>query len=805
MKKQKFNITGMSCSACSAAVQRAMDKLDGVESAEVNLLTNSMVVQYNENVLSADDIIHTVQNAGYNADTDKQDTLERTQSDLDKSSRKLKTRLILSAIFLILLMTVSMGHMVGINIFTHDQHLVKGFTEAALLLPILILNNKYFVSGFKSLIRLNPNMDSLIAVGAAASVIYSVWQMSLGGAAHYYFESAGMILTFITIGKYLESKSKAKTTGAVRKLMDLSPKTSIVLRNGKETVIDSKDIVRGDVVIVKSGMHFPADGYITEGSGSADESAITGESMPVSKNTGDKVTGGTILQSGYIKFIAEKIGEETTLCEIIRLVEEATVSKPKIAKIADKISRIFVPAVISIAIITTIVWYMATKDFELALNFGISVLVISCPCALGLATPTAIMVGTGKAAELGILVKSAEVFESGAKIKAVMLDKTGTITMGKPQVTDIYTEDVDKNKLLPVCVKIESMSDHPLAQAIADYPVNTDAVEIENFVSYTGKGVSAEVDGYEYKLGNQSFVVDDKLNSTFKAEAEKLSALGKTVIFVSKNRKLVALIGIADKVKDTSKQAIELLDKENIETVMLTGDNAKTAEHIKNDVKIKKVFAELLPADKNRIIKEYQRTTNAAMVGDGINDSPALAAADVGIALGAGTDIAIESADLVLIRNDLRDVHTALIICRKVMKNIKENLFWALMYNTICIPVAAGVLYFPLGLQLSPMIGTVAMSLSSICVITNALRLRNLKRNYKINNTEKETKKMKTIYIEGMACGHCQARVENVLKPFDANVVVDFTKGTAVIADGVDNDAVKNAIEDAGYKVISFE
>lgn len=803
MIKKNFDIKGMSCSACSAAVQAAMDKLSGIEEAQVNLLTNSMTVMYDENILSDEDIIRTVRNTGYDAEIQKQKLPTEKQEALDKDAKKIKLRLTLSAIFLILLMVVAMGHMVGINIFDHHQHVLKGIVEIILLTPIVILNFKYFSSGFKSLFRLNPNMDSLIAVGAAASIVYSLYQLIDGGASHYYFESAGMILTFITIGKYLESKSKAKTTQAVTKLMDLSPKTSIILVDGEEIEIESKDIKQGDIVVVKGGMTFPADGIVVLGNGTADESAITGESLPVGKKQGDKVTGGTILLSGYVQFEAVRVGEETTLSGIIKLVEEATVSKPKIARFADKISRVFVPIVILIAIITTLAWFLATKDFELSLIFGISVLVISCPCALGLATPTAIMVGTGKAAEMGILVKSAEAFEAGSKVRKVMLDKTGTITNGKPKVTDVITEVSDEIGLIAVCASIESMSDHPLAQAIVEYADTYKPEAVESFESVTGKGVSATVSGVKYKIGNMSFTAGNRLSEALRNAGENLSDEGKTALYVSADEKAVAVIGIADTVKESAKEAISLLNKSGIETVMLTGDNRKTAEMIKNQVGITHVKAELMPSEKNEIIKQYQLETPTAMVGDGINDSPALAAADVGIALGAGTDIAVESADVVLIRNDLRDVHTTLHACRKVMSNIKQNLFWALIYNAIGIPIAAGVLYPAFGIQLSPMIGTIAMSLSSICVISNALRLKRMKKGYDIT-AGKEKSKVKTVYIEGMACGHCSARVTELLKPLDENVVVDHVKGTAVISSDADDGAIKAAVESGGYKVIKI-
>ncbi len=801
MKKDIFDIKGMSCSACSAAVSSAVNKLSGIEKADVNLLTNSMAVVYDESLITPEQIINAVSKSGYSASLSQTNKVKENSSKLTKDAKKILLRLILSAVFLVLLMFFAMGHMIGIDLF-HHRYILKGIVEIILLTPILILNYKYFFSGFKSLIKLNPNMDSLIAIGALASIIYSVWQMIKGGASHYYFESAGMILTFITIGKYLESLSKAKTTDAVTKLMDLSPKTSIILVDGIEKEIESKDIKKGDIVVVKGGMNFPADGEVIMGSGSADESAITGESLPVSKDIGSKVTGGTILLGGYVQFIAERVGEETTLAGIIRLVEEATVTKPKIARFADKISRIFVPSVIIIAILTTVIWYILERDFGHALNFGISVLVISCPCALGLATPTAIMVGTGKAAELGILVKSAEVFEAGAEVRKVMFDKTGTITNGTPQVTDVIIKHGDEKKLMAICSSIESMSDHPLAQAVVKYTDIPTPLSVDNFKASTGKGVSGTIDNIEYKIGNRSYA-GENLSEFLSKSSDRLHNEGKTVLYVSENSTTVALIGIADTIKDSSKEAIKLLTDAGIQSVMLTGDNKFTAENISNQVGITEVKAELLPDEKNDIIKQYQLESPTAMVGDGINDSPALAVANVGIALGAGTDIAMESADVVLIRNDLRDVSTTLHICRKVMRNIKQNLFWALIYNAIGIPVAAGVLYIPFGIELSPMIGTIAMSLSSICVISNALRLKRIKR--LINNeNRKETKKMKTVFIEGMACGHCSARVTELLKPLDANVVVDHVAGTAVISSDADDNQIKTIVENAGYKVINI-
>ncbi|MGN0452959.1 MAG: heavy metal translocating P-type ATPase [Ruminococcus sp.] len=806
MTKVIFDIKGMSCSACSSAVQNAVSKRSGVIDAQVNLLTNTMTAEFDENVIGAEDIINAVKAAGYGASIKSDGEIKDIGKGLDTKAKKIKLRLILSAVFLALLMVVSMGHMVGINIFTHDQHILKGIVELALTVPIIVLNFKYFTSGFKALFKLNPNMDSLIAIGSAASIIYSLYLLLKGGEMHYYFESAGMILTFITIGKYLESKSKAKTTGAITKLMDLSPKTSIVLIDGEEVEIDSKDIKPGDTVIVKNGMNFPADGVVTNGNGVADESAITGESIPVEKTVGQKVTGGTLLLSGYLQFKAQKVGADTTLSGIIKLVEEATLTKPKIARLADKISRVFVPAVILIAVVTTVLWYIFTKDFSLSLNFGISVLVISCPCALGLATPTAIMVGTGRAAELGILVKSAEIFETGGKIKTVMFDKTGTITTGNPQVIEVISEHRNTDILMSICSLIESMSDHPLAQAVVKYKEPAKG-KVEDYASDTGKGVSGRYENKEYRIGNRSYVNGKQMSETLRIKADEMTGEGFTVLFVSEDEDTVAIIGIADTIKDNAREAMKLLNSSGVETVMLTGDNKNAAEHIKSQAGIKEARAELLPADKNRIIKEYQQASPTAMVGDGINDSPALAAADLGIALGAGTDIAIESADVVLIKNDLRDVYTTLHICRKVMKNIKENLFWALIYNSIGIPIAAGVLYIPFGIQLSPMLGTIAMSLSSICVVTNALRLKKIKREYipeKISKTEKE-KKMKTVYIEGMMCAHCEARVKGLLAELDPAVEVSQKDGVAKLKADISDEKIKSIIEDAGYKVVNIE
>lgn len=803
MIRQIFDITGMSCAACSARVQNAVEKLNGVKSCSVNLLKNTMDVTYIETEINENDIITAVKKSGYGASV-RNNASEHTSTDkLKKKADKILRKLIISAVLLCVLMVVSMGHMVGVNIFNEHQIVLKGIIELLISVPIIILNFKYFLSGFKALFKLNPNMDSLIAVGSATSLIYSIYLIFSGGAHHYYFESASMILVFVTIGKYLESKSKAKTTEAVTRLMDLTPKTSIVIIDGEEVEIPSEKIQKGYIVVVKSGMSFPADGKIVFGEGTVDESAVTGESLPVSKVVGGKVTGGTQLVSGYVHFEAEKVGEETTLAGIIRLVDQATNTKPKIARFADKISRIFVPAVFLIAICSTVIWLITTKDVGLSLNFGIAVLVISCPCALGLATPTAIMVGTGKAAELGVLVKSAEIFEVGGNAKYVMFDKTGTITTGKPEVTDFVTESsVDRDESIKAVVSIEKMSDHPLANAIVDFGKNTDTYEVLDYEYVSSKGISAKVNNDKYLIGNYDFVKSfADLSNPLVKKAITFSEKGKTSLFVVVNKKLSAVIAVADKLKESSVEAVKLIENDGIETVMLTGDNELTAKEICKNAGISDYRAQLMPADKNKEIKKYQRKAPVIMVGDGINDSPALAVADVGIAVGSGTDIAMETADVVLIRDDMRDVHTVIRLCRKVMRNIKENLFWALIYNTICIPIAAGVFYPIWGFQLPPMFGTIAMSLSSICVVTNALRIKNFKRDFALR---KEIK-MKTVYIDGMMCPHCQARVREILSAFDAGVQVDLENKYAKLNVDADNDKITEAITAAGYKVVKIE
>ena len=803
MVNKTFDITGMSCAACSARVQDTVEKLEGIDSCSVNLLKNSMQVSFDEDIISEEDIIKSVKNAGYGATLRINVNKSSNTEKLNKKADKILLRLIISVALLCVLMIVSMGHMVGINIFNEHQTILKGLVELIISIPIILLNIKYYISGFKALFKLNPNMDSLIAVGSSASLIYSIYLVISGGAHHYYFESASMILTFVTIGKYLESKSKARTTEAVTKLIDLTPKTSVILEDGNEVEIESEKIQKGHIVIIKSGMTFPADGIIIYGSGSADESAITGESLPVSKKEGDKVVGGTQLVSGYVRFEAQKVGEETTLSEIIKLVDQATNTKPKIARFADKISRIFVPIVFLIAIVSTVIWLITTKDVGLSLNFGIAVLVISCPCALGLATPTAIMVGTGKGAELGVLIKSAEIFEVGGKAKICVFDKTGTITTGKPEVTEIITnENENKDELLSAAASIERMSDHPLAKAIVAFGKNTEVSAVEDFEYVSSKGIKAKIGDDLYFIGNYEFVEEfANNNNPLINEANLYSEKGQTVLYIVKNNNLRGIFAIADKLKDSATEAVKLIENDKIDTVMLTGDNELTAKEICKNAGISHFEAQLMPADKNDAIRKHQQKGAVIMVGDGINDSPALATADIGIAVGSGTDIALETADVVLIRDDIRDVHTVIRLCRKVMRNIKENLFWALIYNCICIPIAAGVFYPVWGFQLPPMFGTIAMSLSSICVVTNALRIKNFKRDYSL----RKERKMKTVYIDGMMCPHCQARVREILSAFDSAVEVDLENKCAKLGSEVDNTQITNAITAAGYKVVKID
>lgn len=749
MTEKKFNVTGMTCSSCSAHVEKSIKNLNSVENVNVNLLSNTMIVKFDENKLNENDIISTVIKSGYGASIYK-DEIKKAENKLANDINKMKIRLTISIIFLIPLLYISMGHMIALPIpnFLYGEMNSFNFAVSQLILclPIIIVNIKYFIVGFKMLFKLTPNMDSLIAVGSSAALIYGIYAIfniyfglkynNMHLAHQYsmdlYFESAGTILTLITVGKYLETRSKGKTSDAITKLINLSPKTAIVLRNNKEIEIPTSEVITGDIVTVKPGQQIPVDGIIVEGFSSVDEAYITGESIPVDKSVGDKVTGATINKTGYFKFKATRVGEDTTLAQIIKLVENATSSKAKISKLADKVSYIFVPTVIAIAIISTIVWLILGYGISFSLSIGIAVLVISCPCALGLATPTAIMVGTGKAAENGILFKSAEILETTHEINTIVLDKTGTITEGKPRVVNVIIDNsISKNEFLEILSSIESNSDHPLSEAITEYTnkENVNKLDIDNFNYIPGNGNEAIINGNKYYSGNIKLMIKNNIDiNGYDQKSEHYLKEGKIVIYLSDNKKVLGIVVISDMIKPTSKNAISKMNNRKIQVYMLTGDNNKTAYAIKNEVGIENVLAEVMPQDKENEIKKLQnKGYKVAMVGDGINDAPALVRSDIGIALGAGTDVAIESADIILIKNDLIDVIKAIDISKYTIKNIKQNLFWAFFYNILGIPLAAGILFLPFGITLNPMFAAAAMSLSSVCVVLNALRLTKIK------------------------------------------------------------------------------
>ncbi|NLY18876.1 MAG: copper-translocating P-type ATPase [Clostridiaceae bacterium] len=741
----------MTCSACSAAVDRSVRKLEGVSDVNVNLLTNSMTVEYDDKIVEPEKIIQAVEEAGYNASlyTAEVKPLKDVKplNSVKEQIKGMKQRLAVSFVFLIPLMVISMGHMVGIPLpmWLHGTGNAVNFAFLQLLLtlPIVYVNRKYYQTGFKTLFRGSPNMDSLIAIGSSAAIIYGIFAIfRIGyGLGHnqpdivekykndLYFETAAMILALITLGKFLEAGSKGKTSEAIEKLMDLAPKTAIIIRDGKETEIPVENVKKGDIVVVKPGGRIPVDGVIVEGSSSVDQSALTGESIPVEKHAGDKVFAATINKSGYFKFSAEKVGSDTTLAQIIRLVEEAASSKAPISKLADKISGIFVPAVIGISLISAVIWLMAGESFEFALSVGISVLVISCPCALGLATPVAIMVGTGAGASNGILIKSAEALETVHAIDTVVLDKTGTITEGKPAVTDIVAlNGMTGEELLLIAASIEKPSEHPLADAVVEkaYQAGLTLKNTDKFEAIPGRGIIAELDNKTYIAGNLAFMAERNiLTDGISDISDTFAREGKTPLYFAEDKKLIGVIAAADTIKPTSYDAIEQFKEMNLDVVMLTGDNEKTAEAIRRKFNIDKVISDVLPQDKESVIGSIQQGgKKVAMIGDGINDAPALVRADVGIAIGAGTDIAIESADIVLVRNDLQSAVTAIQLSKATLRNIKQNLFWAFFYNTLGIPIAAGLLYPAFGLKLSPMFGAAAMSLSSVFVVTNALRLK---------------------------------------------------------------------------------
>ena len=848
MAKEKYNITGMSCAACSAKVERVVGKLEGVENVSVNLLTNSMQVEYKEDKLSSNDIIKNIADAGYGAslatDTKQKKEEKSIKKTNDDAIASMKFRLKVSIVFLIILMYFSMGSMIGLPLpkFLSGEGNPVGFalTQLLLVLPVMYVNRKYYISGFKSLFHLSPNMDTLIAVGSGAAFTYGVIAIYVMGYAlnnsdmhtvteyrmNLYFESVSMILTLITLGKFFETGSKARTTDAISKLIDLSPKRANVLRDGVEENILTEDVVVGDIVIVRPGESIPVDGMIIEGSTSVDESAITGESIPVQKEKGDKLIAATINKNGSVRIKATEVGEDTAISRIIALVEEASSSKAPIAKMADRVAGVFVPVVMGIALITFIVWLALGYDFSFALNCTIAVLVISCPCSLGLATPVAIMVGTGKGAENGILIKSADALETTHSIDTVVLDKTGTVTEGKPVVTDILAFDIDENEFLKLAAGVESASEHPLAEAIVEKAKekSLEIVSPTEFQAISGRGIVASVGDSKIIAGNEQAVKDqygnsDNFTEVFK-KGNELAAEGKTPMYFMKDGKLLGIIAVADTIKKDSKEAIQALKNRNIDVVLLTGDHKNTAMAIAKEAGIKKVIAEVLPTDKEEHIRELIKAGHkVAMVGDGINDSPALARADVGIAIGAGTDIAIESADIVLMHSSLKDVATAIDLSKAVIRNIKQNLFWAFFYNSIGIPLAAGVFYLSMGWKLSPMFGAAAMGMSSVCVVSNALRLRGFKpKEIKKNNIEndeielienkrKEDKNMTTVInVNGMMCEHCKATVEKVTRGVEgvSNSEVNLEAKNVTIEHSADTDLekVKKAITDAGYEVV---
>ncbi len=868
--KQKFQVTGMTCSACSATVERNVKKLEGVKEVTVNLLSNSMVVSYDEDKVNNQTIIDTVVKAGYQAALAQKNNQKKTSSipavsPVEQDIKNMKFRLIVSFIFLIPLMYISMGHMFGAplpNFLTGNENALSfALTQFLLTLPIVYVNRKYFQAGFKNLVKLHPNMDSLIAIGSSAALIYGVfaiYQIGIGlgyqdmeTVHHYtmdlYFESSAMILALITLGKFLETKSKGKTSEAITKLLHLAPKTATVIRNGEEQEIPVEEVVVGDRIVIKPGQSIPVDGVIIEGSSSVDQSALTGESIPVEKNVGDKVIAASVNKMGSFHMEAQKVGDDTTLAQIIQLVEDANASKAPIAKLADKISGIFVPVVITIAVIATIVWLILGYPFEFALSIGIAVLVISCPCALGLATPVAIMVGTGKGAEYGILIKSAEALEVAHSVKTVVLDKTGTITEGKPKVTDIVpSEYISEQELLSVAASMEKPSEHPLADAIVAYAQEkkVSLLPTEHFKAVSGQGITASINGTEYYAGNISFISQYVDVENFEELSNTFADQGKTPLYFADSNHILGVIAVADVVKPTSAEAISQLKDMHIDVVMLTGDHKKTAQAIQKQLGIDRVVAEVLPQDKEREIRALQEGGHkVAMVGDGINDAPALARADVGIAIGAGTDIAIESADIVLMKNSLLDVVTAIRLSKATIRNIKENLFWAFFYNSIGIPLAAGVFFSLLGWKLNPMFGAAAMSLSSVCVVLNALRLKffkprhmmsvseNLQGNTEIcpiqtvaeqsaspivsqienNQTKDEGEKQvmtKIMNINGMSCGHCKATVEKIFNGFDGvHATVDLDKKCAVmeVSGPIDEKAMMDAVNEAGFEAISVE
>lgn len=840
--EKKFDVRGMTCSACVANVTKAVERLDGVSTANVNLMTNSMKVNFDENKINDDEIIRAVEKIGYGASPAGEKTKSQDKP-VDDRERALKNRLISSSIFMLILMYIAMGHMVHLPTpgFFHGREgaIIFAFSQFLLALPVVFINRDFYISGFKGLKNRAPNMDSLVAIGSLAALVYGIFAiyMMAYGFGHgdmglvdaykgnLYFESSAMILTLITVGKYLEEKSKNKTRSSLEKLMDLAPKMATVIEDGQEKIKNIEDVRLGDILLVKPGESVAVDGKVIEGASSLDESAVTGESIPVQKSVGDRVISASINTTGSFKFQAEKVGEDTTISQIIKLVDEANQSKAPIAKLADEIAGVFVPTVLIIAAATFGIWIALGYGFENALNFAISVLVISCPCALGLATPVSIMVATGKSADFGLLFKNAEVLENLHKIDVIVMDKTGTITEGKPILTDIVT-DLDQDEFLKIAGSLEKNSQHPLASAILNYTIekNIDLEEITNFNSVSGRGLNGEVAGKKYLAGNLEYMLEEKIDLRgFKAKAEELAGQGKTSMYFANEREVMGIISVKDLPKKSSRSAIKLLRGIGKKIIMLTGDNEKTAEAIAGEIGVDETLAGLLPQDKNKEIDKIQKSgKKVLMIGDGINDAPSLAKADIGMAIGHGTDVAIESSDVVLMRSDLLDVVSALELSKATIKNIKENLFWAFFYNTIGIPLAAGLLFPAFGIKLSPMFAAFAMSMSSVFVVNNALRLRRfkprgVKKSLEESNSAREkenvdkqkdlekSEKITRIEVEGMMCGHCEKRVADALEKTGKakNAVANHENSSVEFIDqGLSLEEIKNAIEEAGYKII---
>ena len=840
---EQYNVTGMSCAACSARVEKAVSKVPGVTSCSVSLLTNSMGV---EGTATASAIISAVEQAGYGCSSKSQSSQKESVSDAEKALEDhetpiLKKRLIASVGFLLVLMYFSMGHMMWgwpLPAWFDDNHVAMGLVQLLLAGIIMVINQKFFINGFKSLWHRSPNMDTLVALGSMASFVWSVYALFAMTRAqvdgnselvmHYmmefYFESAAMILTLITVGKMLEARSKGKTTDALKGLMNLAPKTAVVIRNGQEITVPIDQVVKGDVFVVRPGESIPVDGVILEGSSAVNEAALTGESIPVDKAAGDRISAATVNQSGFIKCTATRVGEDTTLSQIIKMVSDAAATKAPIAKIADRVSGVFVPAVITISIITTMIWLLTGHEFGYALARGISVLVISCPCALGLATPVAIMVGNGMGAKNGILFKTAVSLEEAGKIQIVALDKTGTITSGQPEVTDILpAEGITEKELLTLAYALEKKSEHPLAKAVLEkaFALGLTAPEVTDFQALTGNGLSAALGSDKLIGGSMKYISTlVPVSKAFMSQAEKLAEAGKTPLLFARNNQLLGIIAVADVIKPDSPQAVKELQSMGIHVVMLTGDNERTARAIGAQAGVDQVIAGVLPDGKESVIRSLKEKGKVAMVGDGINDAPALTRADIGIAIGAGTDVAIDAADVVLMKSQLSDVPAAIRLSRATLRNIHENLFWAFFYNVIGIPLAAGVWIPIFGWTLNPMFGAAAMSLSSFCVVTNALRLNLFKvhnassniNNPTVSNTINNTNKKEnttmikvTVNVTGMMCGHCEAHVNKAVEAAFGvqNVVSSHEAGTTTFTapEKVDEAKLRQVITDAGYEV----